>query len=107
MSDLPCAECTSEQMCVKCKEAEQQASEIANTVDTLKPELQTIAVGIVMGLQQITENNADEVALFISKVKIHATANPEIKTFLESILKSYLTAWEFELVTRCLNSLNS
>ena len=112
MSDTPCTICTAEQQCAPCKEAqqekqaEQQANQIAATVGTLKPELQTIALGITMGLQQITEDQTDDIATFISKVSARAKANPEIHTFLQDMTKCYLTAWEFDLLMRCLQSLS-
>lgn len=112
MSDTPCTDCTPEQQCAACKQAyeteqaEKQASQIAATVATLKPELQTIAFGITMGLQQITQDQTDDIALFVSKVSAHAQANPEIKTFLQDMTKCYLTAWEFDLLMRCLQSVN-
>jgi hypothetical protein len=113
MSDAPCAACTPEQQCTPCKEAyqakhaEQQASQIAATVATLNPEIQMIALGIIMGLQQITETQTDDIATFISKVQTHAKANPEIHTFLQDMTKCYLTAWEFDLLMRCLQGLNA
>ena len=113
MSDAPCTACTAEQQCNPCKEAyqakqaEQQASQIAATVATLKPELQTIALGITMGFQQIKEDQTDDIATFISKVQTHAKANPEIHTFLQDMTNCYLTAWEFDLLMRCLQGLNA
>jgi hypothetical protein len=107
MSDIPCTDCTPEQQCNPCKQADQQASQIAATISTLKPELQTIALGITMGLQQITEDQTDDIATFIGKVVAHAKANPEIHTFLQDMTKCYLTAWEFDLLMRCLQGLNA
>ena len=110
MSDAPCADCTPEQQCAPCKEAYQteqaakQASQIAASVATLNPEIQMIALGITMGLHQITETQTDDIATFISKVQTHAKANPEIHTFLQDMTKCYLTAWEFDLLMRCLNT---
>lgn len=112
MSDAPCADCTAEQQCAPCKEAYQteqaakQADQIASAVATLKPELQVIAFGIIAGLQQITETQTDDINTFVSKVTAHATANPEIQTFLQDMTKCYLTAWEFDLLMRCLQCLN-
>jgi len=106
MSDTPCTDCTAEQTCTKCTEANQQADGISKYVDTLPVELQTIALGITMGLHQITKDQTDNIKLFISKVKTHATAHPEIKEFLENISKCYLTPWEYDLVMRCLQSLD-
>jgi hypothetical protein len=113
MSDAPCAVCTPEQQCDPCKEAyqlkqaEEQTNQIAAAVATLKPELQIIAFGIIAGLQQITETQTDDINTFVSKVTIHATANPEIQTFLQDMTKCYLTAWEFDLLMRCLQGLNT
>jgi hypothetical protein len=112
MSDTPCAACTPEQQCTPCKEAyqtkqaEQQAEQIAATITTLKPELQMIALGITMGLEQIKEDQTEDINTFISKVQTHAKANPEIHTFLQDMTKCYLTAWEFDLLMRCLQGLN-
>ena len=102
-----CKDCTSEKTCTKCTEANQQADGIANYLDTLPTNLQTIAFGIVAGLHQIKEDQADDIKLFISKVKIHGNNHPEIKSFLENIIQCYLTPWEFDLVKRCLQSLNA
>ena len=113
MSDTPCVNCTPEQQCVPCKEAyeteqaAQQANQIAATVAALKPELQTIAMGIVLGLQQIMPDQTDDIATFISKVTAHAEAKPEIQTFLQNMTKCYLTAWEYDLLMRCLQGLNT
>jgi hypothetical protein len=113
MSDTPCADCTPEQQCAPCKEAYQlkqaeiQTNQIATTVATLKPELQTIAFGIIAGLQQITETQTDDINTFVSKVTAHAKANPEIHTFLQDMTNCYLTAWEFDLLMRCLQGLNT
>lgn len=110
MSGTPCTTCTPEQQCDPCKEAQQakqaemQANQIAATVATLKPELQTVALGITMGLQQIKEDQTDDIATFISKVSTRAKANPEIHTFLQDMTKCYLTAWEFDLLMRCLKA---
>jgi hypothetical protein len=110
MSNTPCADCTPEQQCAPCKQAqqekqaEQQASQIAVTVAALKPEIQKIALGITMGLQQIAEDQTDDITTFVSKVSAHAKANPEIHTFLQDMTKCYLTAWEFDLLMRCLNT---
>ena len=112
MSDTSCPACTPEQQCDPCKEAyqiqqaEKQADQIAAMVATLKPELQTIAFGIIAGLQQITEDQKDDINTFVSKVTARATANPEIQTFLQDMTKCYLTAWEFDLLMRCLQGLN-
>ena len=112
MSAAPCADCTPQQQCEPCKEAyqtkqaEQQAGQIAATISTLKPELQMIALGITMGFQQITEDQTEDVNTFIRKVQMHAKANPEIHTFLQDMTKCYLTAWEFDLLMRCLQGLN-
>jgi len=102
-----CKDCTAEKTCTKCTEADQQADGIAKYLDTLPTNLQTIAFGIVAGLHQIKEDQADNIKLFISKVKIHGDAHPEIKRFLENIVQCYLTPWEFDLVKRCLQSLNA
>ena len=102
-----CKDCTAEKTCTKCTEADQQADGIAKYLDTLPTNLQTIAFGIVAGLHQIKEDQADNIKLFISKVKIHGDAYPEIKSFLENIVQCYLTPWEFNLVKRCLQSLNA
>lgn len=113
MSDTPCAACTPEQQCTPCKEAyqtkqaEQQAEQIAATISKLNPELQMIALGITMGLEQIKEDQTEDINTFISKVQTHAKANPEIHTFLQDMTKSYLTPWEFDLLMRCLQGLNA
>lgn len=109
MSDTPCVICTPEQQCAPCKEtyltkqAEEQAEQIANTVATLKPELQTIAMGIAAGLNQITEDQSDDIALFIGKVKARAKEHPEIQTLLQEIAKGYVTPWQYDLLMRCLS----
>lgn len=86
--------------------AEQQAEEMMLKVCALPSHLQKIATGIVLGLQQITEEQKEEAALFIEKVGVHAKNYPEIIEFLESMTKCYLSAWEYELVMRCLNEIN-
>ena len=106
MSDTPCIHCTAEEQCAPCKEAYEQTDRIAAMIDTLTPELQTVAMGIILGLHQITHDQTDTIALFISKVHAHAIANPEIKTFLQDMTTCYLTAWEYDLLMRCLQSLN-
>ena len=105
--ESPCKDCTPEKTCTKCTEANQQADRIAKYLDTLPTNLQTIAFGIVAGLHQIKEDQTDHIKLFISKVKIHGDNYPEIKIFLENIIQCYLTPWEFDLVKRCLLSLNT
>jgi len=77
------------------------------TISILPDNLQLIAMGITMGLQQITETQTDDIATFISKVQTHAKENPEIHTFLQDMTKCYLTAWEFDLLMRCLQGLNA
>lgn len=110
MSDTPCPTCTPEQQCAPCKEtyltkqAEEQAEQFANAIATLKPELQTIAMGIIAGLDQITEDQTDDIALFIDKVKTRAKEQPEIQTFLQNMTKCYVTAWQYDLLMRCLNA---
>ena len=112
MSDQPCQNCTPTQQCDPCLEAyrteqaEKQATEIAAKVSALAPELQQIALGIVLGLQKITEDQTDDINTFIGKVKTNATANPEIAQFLKDLTNCFLTPWEYELVMRCLNALN-
>jgi hypothetical protein len=111
MSDQPCQDCTPLQQCDPCLEAyrteqaEKQATEIAAKVNNLAPELQQIALGIVLGLQQITQDQTDDINTFIGKVKTNATANPEIAQFLKDLTNCFLTPWEYELVMRCLNAL--
>ena len=107
MSDTPCVDCTPEQQCAPCTKALQQATQIATTIATLKPELQTIALGITMGLQQISQDQTDDIVTFVGKVVTHAKANPEIQTFLHDMTKCYLTAWEYDLLMRCLQGLNA
>jgi hypothetical protein len=109
----PCADCTPEEQCKKCKEeyeiaqAAAQVERISTTINALPPEIQTIAMGIVLGLQQITPEQTDDINTFISKVDSAATKYAEIKTFLEDMSKSYLTAWEYDLLMRCLQGLNT
>jgi hypothetical protein len=107
MSDTACPDCKPEQKCEPCKKADEQAEAIMATISILPDNLQLIAMGITMGLQQITETQTDDIATFISKVQTHAKANPEIHTFLQDMTKCYLTAWEFDLLMRCLQGLNA
>ena len=101
-----CTDCTTDKTCETCQKVEQQSDEISTTMVTLSPEIQMIALGIVAGLQQITEDDKESIGLFITKVNIKATAYPEIKGFLENITKCYLTPWQYVLAMRCLQSLN-
>ena len=107
MSDTACPDCKPEQKCDPCKKADEQAEAIMATISILPDNLQLIAMGITMGLQQITETQTDDIATFISKVQTHAKVNPEIHTFLQDMTKCYLTAWEFDLLMRCLQGLNA
>ena len=107
MSNTPCPICTAEEQCAPCKEtyltkqAEEQAEQFMNTIATLKPELQTIAMGIIAGLDQIAEDQTDDIALFIGKVKTRAKEHHEIQTFLQDMGKCYLTPWQYDLLMRC------
>jgi len=109
----PCTDCTPEEQCKKCKEeyetaqAAAQVEKISTTINALSPEIQTIAMGIVLGLQQIMPDQTDDINTFINKVNSSATKYAEIKTFLEDMSKSYLTAWEYDLLMRCLQGLNT
>ena len=107
MSGTSCSDCKPEQKCDPCKKADEQAEAIMATISILPDNLQLIAMGITMGLQQITETQTDDIATFISKVQTHAKANPEIHKFLQDMTKCYLTAWEFDLLMRCLQGLNA
>ena len=106
MSGTPCSDCKPEQKCDPCKKADEQAEAIMATISILPDKIQMIAMGITMGLQQIKEDQTDDIATFISKVQTHAKANPEIHSFLQDMTKCYLTAWEFDLLMRCLQGLN-
>jgi hypothetical protein len=107
MDDTPCADCTPEQQCQPCIMAEQQAISIMAFINVLPSDLQTIAFGITLGLKEIKLEQTDDAKLFVDKVKTHVETKPQIKEFLENVSKSYLTPWQFSLVTRCLDAATS
>jgi len=102
--DAPsCADCTAEKQCDVCKTVDEQVNGIETIIDTFKPEVQTIALGIVAGLYQIQQDQKEIIATFISKVVAHVTEHPELKQILEGMTNCYLTPWQYDLTMRCLN----